>query len=157
MPPKRDRPEVPVSDRVTRSRNLSAGQAPQEPSYPNQEPRSPSTASSSETLVADSSGPSVWSIADSFSETSFTSSIDVTSTQEFCLPHPDTLPPLIEQTYSPTEFDQTGFFHTAVEMADDNEDQGAGGGQRVPPNQAPGVSADMIALINMFQQQQVCK
>ena len=125
MPPKREKPEVPASDRVTRSRNLSAGREPQLTVYPDQDSRPLSRASSSETLVADSSGPSVWSIADTVSETSFTDSINVTSTQEFRRPHPDTLPPPVEYTYSPTEFDTTGFFQSAIEMADD--DQGAGG------------------------------
>jgi hypothetical protein len=41
-------------------------------------------------------------------------------------------------------------------MGNDDE-QGAGGGQRVQANQAPGVSADMIALVNMLQHQQVAQ
>jgi hypothetical protein len=65
MPPKCDRPQVPLSDRVTHSKSLSAVHEPEEEGYPDQESRPVSRASSSDTLIADSSGPSVWSIADS--------------------------------------------------------------------------------------------
>jgi hypothetical protein len=76
MPLKRDIPQVPLSDQVTRSKSLSAGQEPEEEGYPDQEPHPVSRASSSDTLIADSSGPSVWSIADS---------VDV---ERIRLPHP---------------------------------------------------------------------
>ena len=88
MPPKRNKPTVPLTDRVTRSRALSEGQPPQGESDPDQEPRPLSRASSTSTLVADSSNLSVWSIQDTTSELSFTSSIDVTSTQVLRLPDP---------------------------------------------------------------------
>ena len=141
-----------MSDRVTRSRNLSAGHEPEE-SYLDQEPRPVSRASSSDTLIADSSGPSVWSIADSVDAEDFASSIDITSTQRIRLPHPNTLPPPVAVEYSPTEFDQTGFFHSAIEMANEDE-QGAGGGQRrVPIPAAQGMSPDLMAMMQMFQQQ----
>ena len=161
MPPKREKKEVPLSDRITRSRALSEGQAPQEERYPDQEPRPLSRASSTHTLVADSSDLSVWSIQDTGSEVSFTASIDVTSTQVLRLPHPSTLPLQVIPDYSPTEFDTTGFFHSAVDMSD-NEDQGAGGGQRqqerddrrpVIPPVMPGISPDIMMVFQMLQQQ----
>jgi hypothetical protein len=110
MPPKRDRPQVHLSDRVTCSKSLSAGHEPEEEGYLDQEPRSVSRASSSDTLIADNSGPSVWSIADSVDAEDFANSIDVTSTQRIFLPHPSTLPLLVVTKYSPAEFDQIGFF-----------------------------------------------
>ena len=156
MPPKRNKPTVPLTDRVTRSRALSEGQPPQEERDPDQEPRPLSRASSTSTLVADSSNLSVWSIQDTTSELSFTSSIDVTSTQVLRLPDPNTLPPLVAKDYSPTEFDTTAFFQSAIDMSD-TEEQGAGGGQRerpeevrqpaIPPIIPAGFSPGMIAFL----------
>jgi hypothetical protein len=55
--------------------------------------------------------------------------------------------------YSLTEFDQTGFFHSAIEMADD--EQGAGGRQRHVLNipAAPGMVPELLVIMQMFQQQ----
>jgi hypothetical protein len=62
MPLKHDKPEVPVSDYVTCWKSLSAGQDPHEERYPDQDPHPLSRVSSSNTLFADSSDLSVWSI-----------------------------------------------------------------------------------------------
>jgi hypothetical protein len=109
-----------LSQQVTCSRSLSASQAPPEASYPDQESRSLSRPSSSETLVvADSTGPSVWSIGDSVDEAGFASSIDNTSTKELRQANPSMLLPIVQQTYSPNDFDQTRLLHLAIEMSKD--------------------------------------
>ena len=160
MPPKRVRPQVPESDRITRSRSLSAGTASVEQGPPDQEPRPPSRASSTHTLVQDSSELSYWEVSDgSNSDTEFASFIETTSTQNLAhiLPDPSTLPPLVPRVYSPSEFDATPFFHSAISMAD--EDQRVGDGERLQP--APviptpeGMPEPLMQMMLFFQQQSV--
>ena len=142
MPPKGEKKSsgVPPSTCITRSRHVSSGTLPLEPVE--EEPRSISRASSDPSLVAASSpGTSVWSIQDhefsdeELSEQDFVNRIDITSTHHTLpLPDPTTLPPLVERSYSPTEFDlpehdNTQAFTTAIEMSQNEEPNPPAGGQ----------------------------
>ena len=128
MPSKRVRKPAEPTDRVTRSRA---------PSGVNQDLEDLEQSNASTVVPNSSPGPSVWSVNDSTSsEPDFAHGIDVTSTQRIRRPDPGSLPPRVQDTYSPTEFD-TQFFHSAIEismaeMSDDEAAEGAQNAQALP-------------------------
>ena len=169
MPPKKQTKPIEPTDRITRASHTAT-----QPRVP-QEERPASPASDVSTVVPDSSpGTSVWSIQDSISEQEFFDNIDITSTGE--LPRLQNLPPAVNRSYSPTEFDnqnlttnQTVFQSVIMSshgddeehdrMLQEEEDQRQRRAREnipppMPPIKIPGMSPDVMAMIQMMQAQQ---